>query len=236
MSGDSFRHFRRRYSRRLPRRSDHLSNRAKEEKRHRILQAAIAVFARKGFFHARISEIAQEAGVADGTIYLYFDNKDHLLIAVFEEEMQAIIGRFQDALRPIGDPVERLRGFIRMHAEMVIENPDLAHVLQIELRQSSTFMSDYKPVRFQEFLDILEGIIIEGRKAGVFRQDIHPGTVKRAVFGALDELALHWIMREGRYDLRASSAELADLFIHGIRSNPAGAPARPTSNERGGAQ
>jgi TetR/AcrR family fatty acid metabolism transcriptional regulator len=236
MSGDSFRPFNGCIAAEIPRRSVPLSNRAKEEKRHRILQAAIAVFARKGFFHARISEIAHEAGVADGTIYLYFENKDHLLIAVFEEEMQAIIGRFREALAPVADPAERLRGFVRMHAEMVIENPDLAHVLQVELRQSSTFMSDYKPVRFQEFLDILESIILEGRAAGVFRQDIHPGTVKRAVFGALDELALHWIMRDRRYDLRASSAELADLFIHGIRSKPDASPARPTPHERGGAR
>lgn len=193
-----------------------LGTKAKEEKRQRILQAAITVFARKGFFHARISEIAHEAGVADGTIYLYFENKDHLLISVFEEEMEAIIRRFRGSLDALPDPVEKLRGFVRMHAEMVIAHPDLAHVLQVELRQSSTFMSDYKPIKFQEFLDILEDIIREGRAAGTFREDVHPGTLKRAVFGALDELALHWIMRDRRYDLLASSAELADLFLHGV--------------------
>lgn len=193
-----------------------LGTKAKEEKRRRILLAAIKVFARKGFFHARISEIAHEAGVADGTIYLYFKDKDHLLISVFEEEMEAIIRRFRVALDALPGPVEKLRGFIRMHAELVIAHPDLAHVLQVELRQSSTFMSNYEPIKFQEFLDILEGIIREGLAAGIFRKDVHPGTLKRAVFGALDELALHWIMRGRRYDLLASSAAMTDLFLRGV--------------------
>lgn len=197
-----------------------MAPKSREEKRHRILQAAISVFARKGFYHARISEIAQEAGVADGTIYLYFENKDHLLIAVFEEEMEGIIHRFRAAIEPLKHAADRLRAFVRMHAETAIENPDLAHVLQVELRQSSTFMSDYKPVKFREFLEILETIVRDGQASGTFRDDIHPGIVKRAVFGALDELALHWIMNGHRYDLMQSSGQLAELFLNGVCRAP----------------
>lgn len=191
-------------------------SKSKEAKRSRILHAAISVFARKGFFHAKISEIAQEAGVADGTIYLYFKNKDHLLISIFEEEMEKIIARFREAIEETPSPVEKLRTFIRLHARQAVDNPELAHVLQVELRQSSTFMSDYRPVKFREFLEILEGIIRDGQADGVFRGDAHPRTIKRAVFGALDELALHWILRGRRYDLMQSSRELGDLFLNGI--------------------
>lgn len=189
---------------------------SKEAKRERILRAAISVFARKGFFHAKISEIAQEAGVADGTIYLYFKNKDDLLISIFEEEMETIIGRFRRTIDPIEESAEKLRTFIRLHAEIVLDNPELAHVLQVELRQSTTFMSDYKPVKFQEFLKILEEIIIEGQNRDVFKSEIHPGVMKRAVFGALDELALNWILRGRRYDLLESSNQLATLFLNGF--------------------
>lgn len=192
------------------------AHKGKEEKRNRILAAAISVFARKGFFHAKISEIAQEAGVADGTIYLYFENKDHLLISIFEDEMDKIIRRFRTALEQQDTSVAKLRTFIRQHAEVAIGNPDLAHVLQVELRQSSTFMSDYTPIKFREFLELLEDIIREGQNSGAFRPDIHPGVIKRAIFGAIDELALHWILNGRRYDLLLSADQLADLFVEGL--------------------
>jgi len=192
----------------------------KEEKRHRILRSAIAVFAQKGFYHAKISEIAQQAGVADGTIYLYFKNKDHLLIAIFEDEMERIIDRFTQELAAEPTPPEKLRRFIRLHAELVTSDPDLTHVLQVELRQSSMFMSDYKPQKFQEFLRILEKVVRDGQADGSFRQDFHPGVLKRSVFGALDELALNWILRGRRYDLHASAAALADLFLNGVLVAP----------------
>ncbi|RMF18124.1 MAG: TetR/AcrR family transcriptional regulator [Candidatus Dadabacteria bacterium] len=191
-------------------------SRSKEEKRNRILQAAISVFARKGFFHAKISEIAQEAGVADGTIYLYFKNKDHLLISIFEEKMEMIIGRMRASLVGAGDPVEKLRRFMLTYAELVIEDPELSHVFQVELRQSGTFMKHYKPVKLQEFLNILAEIVREGQQAGRFKPEIAPGVVKRAVFGALDEIALNWILKERRYDLRESARQLGEMFVDGL--------------------
>jgi len=189
---------------------------SKEEKRNRILQAAISVFAKKGFFHAKISEIANEAGVADGTIYLYFQNKDHLLISIFEEKMEEIITRVRRAITPIESNAEKLQKFIEMHASLVIENPSLSHVFQVELRQSGTFMKQYKPVKFQEFLEILADIVRDGQKSGEFKTGIAPGVLKRAVFGALDETALNWILKGRKYDLAESANQLAQLFLSGI--------------------
>lgn len=193
---------------------DRRSERAR--KRQRILKAAIEVFSRKGFYHAKISEIARKAGVADGTIYLYFENKDDLLISIFEEEMERIIQRFREELNPIVRADEKLRQFIILHAQMVTAEPDLAHILQIELRQSSVFMKDYKPIKFRQFLNILEEIFLEGQKQGIFPQEIHPGIIKRTVFGALDELALHWILKNKSYDLVESARKFADIYLHGL--------------------
>jgi len=185
-------------------------------KRRKILKAAIEVFSRKGFYHAKISEIARKAGVADGTIYIYFDNKDDLLISIFEEEMERIIQRFREELTKYSRAEEKLQRFITLHAQMVTEEPDLAHIFQIELRQSSVFMANYKPVKFRQFLNILEDIFVEGQRQGIFPPDIHPGIVKRTVFGAVDELALHWILSNKSYDLVESARKFAEIYINGL--------------------
>jgi TetR/AcrR family fatty acid metabolism transcriptional regulator len=186
-------------------------------KRQRILKSAIEVFSRKGFYHAKISEIARKAGVADGTIYIYFDNKDDLLISIFEEEMERIIQRFREELSKVSRADEKLFHFITLHARMVTEEPDLAHILQIELRQSSVFMANYKPVKFRQFLNILEEIFLEGQRQGIFPADLHPGIVKRTVFGAVDEMALHWILSNKSYDLVESAKKFAEIYLHGLR-------------------
>lgn len=189
-------------------------------KRQRILRAAIEVFSQKGFYHAKISEIARKAGVADGTIYLYFDNKDDLLISIFEEEMERIIARFREELKKYHRADEKLRCFILLHAQMVTKEPELAHIFQIELRQSSVFMGHYKPVKFRQFLNLLEEIFLEGQEQGLFPREIHPGVVKRTVFGALDELALHWILSNKSYDLLESAQRFAEIYLHGLLKKP----------------
>lgn len=193
-----------------------MSTKSKEEKRTRILHAAISVFARKGFFHAKISEIAQEAGVADGTIYLYFKNKDHLLISIFEEKMEQIIARMRQEIDNATSVSDKLRRFVTTHARLVVEDPDLSHVFQVELRQSGMFMKHYKPVKLQEFLNILSEIVREGQATGEFKSNIAPGVIKRAVFGALDEIALNWILKGRKYDLQESARQLAEVFLLGL--------------------
>lgn len=189
----------------------------KAEKRERILQSAIKIFARKGFYNARISEIAREAGVADGTIYLYFKNKDEILITIFEETVGELIKDFRQRLRAITHPVEQIREFARLHLEIVSTHPDLASVLQLELRQSNKFIKEYRGSSLNDYLNLIGEIIQNGQQRKVFRSDIHPAIAKRILFGALDEISTLFVLLKDRsFDLARSAQQIATVFLFGM--------------------
>jgi TetR/AcrR family fatty acid metabolism transcriptional regulator len=163
------------------------------DKRERILIAAERIFAKHGFFAARVTEIAKEAGVADGTIYLYFKSKDDLLISLFERRMKQV----NDELRVVTarEPVTRqLHAFIRTYLRLVHDEPTAAEVLTIELRQSSKFMKEYENPQFADFLRMLGGIIAAGQERGEIDSSIPSHVAARMIFGILDELALAWLL------------------------------------------
>jgi TetR/AcrR family fatty acid metabolism transcriptional regulator len=190
------------------------------DKRTRILDAAVRVFAKNGFHNSKVSEIAKEAKVADGTIYLYFKNKDDILISLFEQSLTLLINNMREAVKDVNDPLEKLHLFIKMHLQSVERFQGVAEVMQVELRQSHKFMKEYVPERLTEYLNIVSDIIEEGKGAGVIRLDIHPALFKRALFGAMDEIALHWVLirRQKRkdYQLSDSAEQLYRIFIGGI--------------------
>lgn len=183
----------------------------------RILDAAMRVFARKGFYNSTIADVAKAAEVAEGTIYLYFKNKDDLLISIFEHSMDLFIVEAQKELEGVTDPKEKLKKFIALHLRLVQKNPELAQVLQIELRQSSKFMKEYEGGKFSEYLNVVRSILEEGQEKGIFRKDIEPRILRRAIFGCVDELALEWLlMTKKKYSLEACAEQVGDLFVRGI--------------------
>lgn len=190
------------------------------DKRQRILLAAIKVFSIKGFHGSKVSDIAKEAGVADGTIYLYFKNKDDILIQLFDESLKVLLNDMNRALAKSDDPLERIRIFIRMHLASVEKYQRVAEVMQLELRQSHKFMNEQIPRRFTEYLNLISETVQMGQRAGVIKQDLEPAMVKRAVFGAMDEIALHWVLTKQRkrksYVLKNCADKLADIFISGL--------------------
>ncbi len=188
------------------------------------------VFAQHGFFHARVTDIAREAGVADGTIYLYFKNKDDVLISLFEDRMEGIIAAFRVELAQTDGAAARLQRFVEMHLGMVEREPQLAEVLTVELRQSSKFMREYKAPRFQEYLDILAEIFELGRRTGEFRADLEPRILKRILFGALDEVSLVWSStRRDKYALADAAREIRNLCVFGVLAYDA----HPNTVQRG---
>lgn len=196
-----------------------VDKKAASDKYQRIIHAAIKVFSQKGFFHAKVADVAKAADVADGTIYLYFKNKDDLLVSIFEHSIDYFIQTASEELRNVTDPVERLKKFIALHLLSVKKNPNLAQVLQVELRSSSKFMKEYKPEKFFEYLRLLENIIVDGQDKGVFNRSVNAAMIVRSIFGAIDELALEWVLtKKKRYDIEEAANYLSALLLNGIRN------------------
>lgn len=191
----------------------------RNDKRDRILNAAITVFAEKGFHQARVSDVADQAGVADGTIYLYFKSKDDLLLTLFEEKMDAIIAGLNVVLQGFDDPVDRVRAFARYHAQLVRNNRALAEVLQVELRLSNKFLKEYRPEKLWAYLCIFAQIVRDGQAAGVFRPELDPFILMWAFFGSLDELAMQWVLfrRKEKFRVEIAAETVADVFIRGLK-------------------
>ncbi len=187
------------------------------DKHGKIIQAAIRVFARNGFFNSRISEIAQEANVADGTIYLYFNNKYDILITIFEEEMGKIIARVKQEIARFDDPRDKLEHFALLHLSLVEKDKELAELIQVELRQSSKFIKEYRNRRFAEYLHIIGLILKEGQKKGIFSKDVRAGIFKRAFFGALDEMSRFWVLSsKKKYSVKIAAKQISRYFLDGI--------------------
>ena len=196
-----------------------MSKRKNNEKYYRIIEAATKVFAKKGFYQSKISEIAEEAKVADGTIYIYFENKDDILISLFEEQMKAVIDNMEVQISGIDDPAKKLERFASTHLDLIENNQDMAEIIQVELRQSGKFMKEYKNEKFIQYLDIIENIISEGQERGIFREDVIPKVAKRAFFGALDEVSRFWVLSSRRqYDIRTVAKQISNYFLNGIKA------------------
>lgn len=187
------------------------------DKHAKIIRAATKVFAKKGFFNARISDIAKEAKVADGTIYLYFNNKYDMLLSVFEEKIGKLVEQINSQIEKESDPCKMLELFIANHLREMKKNKNLAEVIQIELRQTNKMIKDYRNNKFSEYLNIISKIIREGQKQQVFRQDILPGIAKRAIFGALDEIARIWnINIDSDYPIEETESQVTRIFLVGV--------------------
>lgn len=193
---------------------------AQPDKHRKILRAAVHVFARNGFYNSKVAQIAREAGVADGTIYLYFKNKEDILVQVFVDTMERAVALQESVLQGFNEPAAQLRAFITEHFRAVTSDEALAEVVTVELRQSSKFMraTDMKP--FGRYLGILARIIRTGQAQGVFAARLQPRIVARTLFGALDELALEWSMASRRPPVDALAAHTVDLFLHGLVPRP----------------
>jgi len=187
------------------------------DKHTKIIIAATKVFAKKGFFNARISDIATAAKVADGTIYLYFNNKFDILVSVFEKEIGRMINQVTVLLENESDPQKMLEIFITRHLMEMKKNKNLAEVIQIELRQTNKLIRDYRNNKYSQYVNILSAIIRKGQAENIFRPDILPGIAKRAIFGALDEIARIWnINTDTTYHVEETAKQVVDIFHLGI--------------------
>jgi len=187
-------------------------------KREAILRAAIDVFADRGYFNAQVADVARAAGVAAGTVYLYFKSKDDLLVSIFDRSMRDGLEAGRCAVADLHDPAERLRRLARGHLARLGADRNLAIVFQVELRQSTKFMERFSSSLLRDYLGLIREAIADGQRAGTFRSDLKPTVAAKMLFGALDEMATNWILSRRRYSLEGDADAVVDLFLNGARS------------------
>ncbi|HWI19869.1 MAG TPA: TetR/AcrR family transcriptional regulator [Vicinamibacterales bacterium] len=187
------------------------------DKRELILKAATKVFAQNGFFQSQVADVARVAGVAAGTVYLYFKGKDDLLVSIFEQSMRRVLAEGREAIEGVDDPAARLRLIARLHLERLGRDKDLAVVFQVELRQSVKFMERFSESFLQDYFTLIRQAIADGQRDGVFRKDISATIATKIFFGALDEMATNWVLSRRKHDLRAEADAVVDLFINGVK-------------------
>lgn len=186
------------------------------DKREAILRAAIKVFAVKGYFNSKVADIASEAGIADGTVYLYFKSKEEVLHSIFDRAMSEFIEEGKREISLIAAPEDRIRKIAQLHLEKLGSDRDMAVVFQVELRGSTKFMQEFSAAGFSEYLDIIRQTIEDGQKAGAFRSDIKPIVCAKILYGALDEMVTNWILSKRSYPLVPMADEVLRIFFGGV--------------------
>ena len=188
-------------------------------KYHQILEAAIKVFAEQGFHQATISQIAREAGVADGTIYLYFKNKEDIMVNFFGYKTKEVFGRFREEVDKADNARDKLRLLIKRHLEEFQRDRSMAILYQTETRRFSRMCEEQIREMSKMYLDLVSEIVESGQDEGLMRKDLYMGLVKRFIIGAIDEVINTWLHSGGGYDLVSMADPLVDLFIRGV-GNP----------------
>lgn len=187
------------------------------EKYQAIIDAAVRVIAKQGYHNAQVSRIAKEAKVADGTIYLYFENKDDILISLFSEKMGQFIESCRERIANAGSIDEKLYALVHSQFSYLANDPDVAKVTQIELRQSNPEISDALGQIIKHFFNLIDEVILAGIQEGAFRSDIDVRMARMMIFGTLDQAVTTWVMKQCKYDLLSSVDPIHNLFLHGLK-------------------
>ncbi|KIL26190.1 hypothetical protein B4133_2766 [Bacillus altitudinis] len=191
----------------------------KRPKYMQIIDAAVVVIAENGYHQSQVSKIAKQAGVADGTIYLYFKNKEDILISLFKEKMGQFIERMENDIQKKPSAKEKLLLLIREHFRLLSQDHHLALVTQLELRQSNLELRQKINEVLKGYLNMLDSILAEGKKTGEFRQNLDVRLARQMVFGTIDETATTWVMNDQKYDLPALAESVHDLLLNGIHQS-----------------
>lgn len=186
------------------------------DKYQRILEAAVKVFAKQGFHQSTVSQIAREAGVADGTIYLYFKNKDDILVQFFNYKTKQVFAQFREEVDKAGKAVDKLQNLVRRHLEEFQRDRNMAVVYQAATHQNIDLVREQIKEMSKMYLDMVSEIVEKGQEEGSMRKDLYMALVKRFILGAVDSAINDWLHSGGKYDMVSMTDPLIDLFINGI--------------------
>ena len=190
------------------------------DKPQQIIEAAVRVFARKGYFNSRVSDIACEAGIAAGTIYLYFRTKEDILITLFREKMAAFVAAMRRSIANEPDAVAKVRRLVHLHFQMLEQDADLAEVVQIELRQGQKFFRGASSHEVAEYFALISSVLEEGVGQGHFKSELPIKVATKVLFGAMDQMTTSWVLGKRGYRLADTAPSVADLFLRGVAARP----------------
>ena len=186
------------------------------DKPQQIIDAAVRVFARNGYYNSRVSDIARQAGIASGTIYLYFKTKDEILVTLFREKMARFVARVRREIASEGDAVAKIRRLVALHFQVLQENPELAEVVQVELRQGQKFFRGASAHEVSAYFDLIESVLEAGMAGGQIRRDVSAKVATKMLFGAMDQLATSWVLGKRKYRLTDAADAVARIFLQGV--------------------
>jgi TetR/AcrR family fatty acid metabolism transcriptional regulator len=186
------------------------------DKPQQIIDAAVRVFARNGFYNSRVSDIAREAGIASGTIYLYFKTKDEILVTLFREKMAAFVASLRAEIARERDPEAKIRRLVHLHFEVLEANPDMAEVVQVELRQGQKFFRGASAHEISAYFELIGSVLQDGVASGVFRRDLPVKVATKMLFGAMDQMTTSWVLGKRGYRLVDAAEPVANIFLKGV--------------------
>ena len=186
------------------------------DKHHQIIEAAVRVFARNGYYNSRVSDIAREAGVASGTIYLYFKTKEEILVTLFREKMAAWVAHVRAEIAAEPDAVAKIRRLVSLHFGVLEGDPALAEVVQVELRQGHKFFRGAATHEISAYFELITSILADGQAAGTIRGDVPVKLAGKALFGAMDQVATSWVLGKRKYRLSDAAESVAAVFLRGV--------------------
>src|SRR3972149_6414614 len=190
------------------------------DKPQQIIEAAVRVFARKGYYNSRVSDIAREAGVAAGTIYLYFKTKDDILVTLFREKMAEFVGALRTAIADEPDAASKVRRLVALHFRMLEESPELAEVVQGGLRQGQKFFRGASSQEIGAYFALIGSVLEEGVAEGRFRSGLAVKVATKMLFGAMDQMATSWVLGKRGYRLVDTADAVAEIFLQGVAATP----------------
>ena len=186
------------------------------DKHRQIIDAAVRVFARNGYYNSRVSDIAREAGVASGTIYLYFRTKDEILVSLFREKMAAWVAFVRAEIAGEPDALAKIRRLVALHFSVLEKDPALAEVVQVELRQGHKFFHGASAHEVSAYFELIGSVLEEGQAAGVIRRDLPLKIATKVLFGAMDQVATSWVLGKRAYRLSDAAEAVASIFLKGV--------------------
>ncbi|MBN2829370.1 MAG: TetR/AcrR family transcriptional regulator [Candidatus Cloacimonetes bacterium] len=185
----------------------------KLQKRDAIIKSAIEVFAQKGFHNAKISDIAKRAKVADGTVYLYFNNKDDLMIQAMSELLTEKLFELKKRLTVEKKAINKLYRFFQIHAQALTGDRNVARFITVELRQCQEFYEKYPEFTpIADYIDFVEDLITQAIEDGDIRKEINPRAYAMILLGTVDFVVTQWVLGKDNMSLEKTIEQISQVF------------------------